>query len=1626
MNYSSLFSQFCTLAFATLFSCAVFADGGGFSTSSVHFNMDACSSFVTQGTHSDYSEFTGAVDNSASCLQMSVLGNLYRLDPSVNPHSCTPGISGAAMCVSSFIGCNYDAGNMRSVNIDIRVTPGTDGTGSLGGLSFYEQAPETYVWTNGPSGTNNYPTLYGVRILRNGTEIWRSEGNATSTTWSLESFSFLGNDDFTVTETTDFRIEFLGYCVVGNGSDVTAWDLDEIMITSSCGDPLSGGNVTLVGGAMNTSTCVGLGVSSPIDVVLTNNVGPNSSFIITDETGNILALPSSPPFDFEGAGPGICFIYHTSFTGALGGLAVGENIDNLTGCFELSNSVRVDRFTASGGTLTADGATDVCASGSNLVSVSVNGAVGSTRLLVTDLNGNIIGLPTGSPVDLSQFNVNSCLIWNVGYNGNIGGLAIGNNASDITGLCFNLSNSIAVSKTVVDSGVISTNGVTFVNICEGNGSSNVVDVTVNGAQGSTQLVIADANGVIIDANPTFPFDFAGLPTATYFVYNVSYSGMITGVTNGSNVNDISGFCTGLSNSIEIAKESAEGGTISSPMGSDFEICIEGVVSDPIPVNSSGSNGRFGRWIITDDAGNITGLPGNPPFVLDPLTGDVCNIWFLAFEPSFQGLFLGQNVSAFTGCFDLSNNVRITKRSVSAGRIGANGGFTFIDVCGSGGDQTVNVDLINNFGPNQTFVLSRPDGTIIGLQTNPAFDFTSFALGEYRINHVAYFEGSGPVIGGNINSISADCLDISNEMVINKFDPAGGTISSPEGDNIDVCSDGLPDNIEVSINGNRGGFNQYIITDPNGNIIGLPGVPPFNVEGFPEGTCFLWNIAFENGINGIQIGTNVNAITGCFSLSNSIQINKRSIAAGNITLTDGSTETGVCLQDNLPDVVDFVSSGSTGMNGAYVVTDDAGNILVPDAGSSFDFAPAGPGVCRVYFVSYDDAITGLMAGNRIFDIGGCFALSNFVTINRDISGGGTVVLDNGSTETSICVGEGSDDLINVNLGGTVSGNTNRWIITDDAGNILALPSAPPFNLEGAGVGICNIYNVNFSGNITGLTTGGNISALEGCYGLSNAVVVNRLVIDNSSSVSTLTYTMNACNAQSASTGGADYSELTSIANNSSSCTTLSGSNLYRRNPTQNPHSCTPGPNGSPAVCISSQQSCSYSPNSDLALRFDVTIDPAANGMGTLSNLSFLEAAPEQFTWINGTSGPNNFPTLYGLRVLKNGTEIYRQAGIPTSNDYSLESFDFSGNGEFTVTQSTVFSFELLGYCTAGISSTITAWDLEDITVTSECLGGLNGGNLTISGGGTVGSTSVDVCVDDGQAENIMVNLVNAAGPNMQYVITDSDLTILALPQAQPFNFEGIFPGTCLVWNLAFVDGIVGAEVGLNAGDLSGCFSLSNPITVNRLVGDDCVEPLLGGGQLTLSNGLVADEFCVTDGEADMLDVVLTNAEGTNSTFIITNEDDMILEVGSNFPYDLEGTQAGIILVYNLSYNGTLANMSIGSSIQNITGEYAISNSLRISKTDCTEVTFAERPGYDRVASDFVLYPNPANNSITVSSDGVSAQTSTVEIFNAYGQLVDTRTITNENVSIDLSTVPSGHYYMRIKVGNTTYDKSFIKM
>jgi hypothetical protein len=105
------------------------------------------------------------------------------------------------------------------------------------GLEFYEKAPLQYNWISGPSGLNNYPIMFGIRILKIGTEIFKESDSPTSLSWSLVSYDFIDNPDFMVTAFTGFRIEPLPYCPVGNGEPVAAWDLEDIVLSGGCLTP---------------------------------------------------------------------------------------------------------------------------------------------------------------------------------------------------------------------------------------------------------------------------------------------------------------------------------------------------------------------------------------------------------------------------------------------------------------------------------------------------------------------------------------------------------------------------------------------------------------------------------------------------------------------------------------------------------------------------------------------------------------------------------------------------------------------------------------------------------------------------------------------------------------------------------------------------------------------------------------------------------------------------------------------------------------------------------------------------------------------------------------------------------------------------------------------------------------------------------------------------------------------------------------------------------------------------------------------------------------------------------------------------------------------------------------------
>jgi len=109
------------------------------------------------------------------------------------------------------------------------------------------------------------------------------------------------------------------------------------------GGTLSGGPFTF---------CVDGQPDNVSDITLSNNSGTNSQYLVTDESGNILGLPSDPTeVDFDAAGVGVCFIWHLSYEGEIAGLAVGQNANDLMGCFSLSNPITVNRTQPAAGAL---------------------------------------------------------------------------------------------------------------------------------------------------------------------------------------------------------------------------------------------------------------------------------------------------------------------------------------------------------------------------------------------------------------------------------------------------------------------------------------------------------------------------------------------------------------------------------------------------------------------------------------------------------------------------------------------------------------------------------------------------------------------------------------------------------------------------------------------------------------------------------------------------------------------------------------------------------------------------------------------------------------------------------------------------------------------------------------------------------------------------------------------------------------------------------------------------------------------------------------------------------------------------------------------------------------------------
>ncbi|MEM9931871.1 MAG: CHRD domain-containing protein, partial [Bacteroidota bacterium] len=112
--------------------------------------------------------------------------------------------------------------------------------------------------------------------------------------------------------------------------------------------------------------------------------------------------------------------------------------------------------------------------------------------------------------------------------------------------------------------------------------------------------------------------------------------------------------------------------------------------------------------------------------------------------------------------------------------------------------------------------------------------------------------------------------------------------------------------------------------------------------------------------------------------------------------------------------------------------------------------------------------------------------------------------------------------------------------------------------------------------------------------------------------------------------------------------------------------------------------------------------------------------------------------------------------------------------------------------------------------------VNGGNLALPNG----ADTLIVCLDDDLPDITDVTLSNTIGDSSQWIVTDTSFNILAIPSAPPFDFGAIAEGTCLLWHLSYSGELSGVQIEANVSAFSGCFDLSNPITIIRNRGINC--------------------------------------------------------------------------------------------------------------------------------------------------------------------------------------------------------------
>ena len=936
-------------------------------------------------------------------------------------------------------------------------------------------------------------------------------------------------------------------------------------------------------------------------------------------------------------------------------------------------------------------------------------------------------------------------------------------------------------------------------------------------------------------------------------------------------------------------------------------------------------GTFYMFVVTDTSNIILTSFFGSATDFEGAGEGVCRVWGVSFS-GVVNVPIGENISTaqFSDfCYLVSDNfVTIIRSESGGGSVQTTTGQTEVNICAGDGEADLVEFETTSDAEQHTFIITDEDNIIVGLPQGNSQDFDGAGIGICRVwGYAGDFMG---MLGDDLDDISSDggCSTglSSNFITIDRNGVEAGTVATSEGfTEVTTCpGDGIADIISFTGSGSSANANfTYIVTDPEGVILGIPEGNSQDFEGAGEGTCLVWGLSYTDDLLA-EVGDNASTTTlasGCFDLSdNFITVNRVSVSGGTVSSEEGATELTLCAGDGMADVITFTGSGaSADANFTYIITDSEGLILGIPPSNSQDFEGAGGGVCLVWGLSYTGDLLAEMGDNASTATlaSGCFDLSdNFITVNRIGVEGGIVATDSGATEVTTCPGDGVADVV-VFTGSGASADANfTYIITDPEGVILGIPPGNSQDFEGAGEGTCLVWGLSYTDSLLAeVGDTASIAALaSGCFALSdNFITVNRTGIEGGTV---------------ATSSGA--TEVTTCAGDGmSDIVVFTGSGASAdANFTYiitDPEGVILGipPGNSQDFEGAGEGTClvwglSYTDSLLAEVGDTASIATLASGCFALSS-NFISVVRTSLT--NGTVA-----TVDGATELT----VCPSDGIADVVEFSHEGTSANANFTYVITDengivlgippgsSQDFEGAGEGICLVwGLSYTdsllVEGGDTLLVANLATGCSALSENFITVNrtevAGGIVrlsdGTDEAYICPSDGIANVLQFTSGEATGANFTYIVTDPAGAILGIPDGDMQDFEGAGIGTCLVYGLAY-SGNLTAMVGdslSNTALSDACYDLSsNFITVVR----DTTE----AGTVMTTEGLTEVNVCVGDGLSDVLSFMSTGATNANFTYIITDDEGLILGIPPTNSQDFEEAGEGICRVYGLSYTGSL--------------------------------------------------------------------------------------------------------------------------